>query len=205
MKKFVFIFITVLSGIIVLLGIFLPSTVFNGVKQELLNWTIILSSLSMIIAIIGLLTVHWKKIFTKEKADYASIFFLIGFLLVLISGIFGQFENKLFLNLTKTVIISVESSLLAVLSLTLAYASYRFFQKKQDFLSIIFGVSTILFLLIFSGILSAGENSPLLENIVSGINSLPIAGSAGILIGIAIGAIVTSLRALFGFIHPFIR
>jgi hypothetical protein len=205
MKKFVFIFITVLSGIIVLLGIFLPSTVFNGVKQELLNWTIILSSLSMIIAIIGLLTVHWKKIFTKEKADYASIFFLIGFLLVLITGIFGQFENKLFLNLTKTVIISVESSLLAVLSLTLAYASYRFFQKKQDFLSIIFGVSTILFLLIFSGILSAGENSPLLENIVSGINSLPIAGSAGILIGIAIGAIVTSLRALFGFIHPFIR
>jgi hypothetical protein len=194
-----------LSGIIVLLGIFLPSTVFNGVKQELLNWTIILSSLSMIIAIIGLLTVHWKKIFTKEKADYASIFFLIGFLLVLITGIFGQFENKLFLNLTKTVIISVESSLLAVLSLTLAYASYRFFQKKQDFLSIIFGVSTILFLLIFSGILSAGENSPLLENIVSGINSLPIAGSAGILIGIAIGAIVTSLRALFGFIHPFIR
>lgn len=205
MKKFVFIFITVLSGIIVLLGIFLPSTVFNGVKQELLNWTIILSSLSMIIAIIGLLTVHWKKIFTKEKADYASIFFLIGFLLVLITGIFGQFENKLFLNLSKTVIISVESSLLAVLSLTLAYASYRFFQKKQDFLSIIFGVSTILFLLIFSGILSAGENSPLLENIVSGINSLPIAGSAGILIGIAIGAIVTSLRALFGFIHPFIR
>ena len=102
-------------------------------------------------------------------------------------------------------IISVESSLLAVLSLTLAYASYRFFQKKQDFLSIIFGVSTILFLLIFSGILSAGENSPLLENIVSGINSLPIAGSAGILIGIAIGAIVTSLRALFGFIHPFNR
>lgn len=205
MKKFVFIFITVLSGIIVLLGIFLPSTVFNGVKQELLNWTIILSSLSMIIAIIGLLTVHWKKIFTKEKADYASIFFLIGFLLVLITGIFGQFENKFFLNLTQTVIISVESSLLAVLSLTLAYASYRFFRKKQDFLSIIFGVSTILFLLIFSGILSAGENSPLLENIVSGINSLPIAGSAGILIGIAIGAIVTSLRALFGFIHPFNR
>ena len=205
MKRLAFIFISVLSGLLIILGIFLPSTGFNWIKQELLNWTIILSSLSLLIAIIGLFTYHWKRIFTKIKPDYSSIIFIIGFMLVLITGLLGEKSNKLFQNLTKTVLLSVESSLLAVLSLTLAFACYRFFRKRQDFLSVIFGISTVIFLLFFSGILSAGENSPFLQSIVSGIDSLPIAGSAGILIGIALGAIVTSLRALFGFIHPFDR
>jgi len=205
MKKNVFIFISMLSGSIILLGLLFPESIFNPFKQELLNWTIIISSISMIIAIFGLFTLHWKKIFSGKNSDYSSVFFIIGFLIVFLTGLFGQLTNKFFLNMSKTVLISVESSLLAVLAITLAFASYRLFREKHDFFAIVFGVSTILFLLLFSGILSSGENSPFLKAIISAFNSLPTSGATGIMIGIAIGAIVTSLRALLGFIHPFDR
>jgi len=205
MKKDVFIFISILSGSIILLGLFFPETIFNPIRQEFLNWTIIISSISMIIAIFGLFTVHWKKIFSGNKPDYSSVFFIVGFLIVFLTGLFGQLTNKFFLNITKTVLISVESSLLAVLALTLAFASYRFFREKHDFLAIVFGVSTVLFLLLFSGILSSDENSPFLKAIISAFESFPTSGAIGILIGIALGAIVTSLRAFFGLIHPFDR
>lgn len=205
MKRSIFIFIAVLSGMIVLLGLLLPASILNNFRQSLINWTIIISSMSMIIAILGLFSTHWRKLFDKTSPEIASIFFIIGFLLVLISGFMGKVTQNFYQALTKTVLISVEASLLGLLSLTLAYACFRFYRKNQDFLAIVFGISTIVFLLMFSGILSAGESSTFLKTILSAIRSLPVAGSTGILIGIALGAIITSLRALLGFIHPFDR
>ncbi len=205
MKRSIFIFIAVSSGMIVLLGLLFPETILNYFRQGLLNWTIIISSMSMIIAILGLVSTHWKNLFNKSAPEFASIFFIIGFLLVLVTGLMGQITHNFYQALTKTVLLSVEASLLGLLSLTLAYACFSFYRKKQDFLAIVFGFSTVVFLLIFSGILSAGESSTFLKTILSAIRSLPAAGSAGILIGIALGAIITSLRALLGFIHPFDR
>jgi hypothetical protein len=62
-----------------------------------------------------------------------------------------------------------------------------------------------LFLLSFSGILALGEKFPLVRTLNSALIALPIAGSTGILIGISLGAILTSLRILFGFDRPYGR
>ncbi|HSM23586.1 MAG TPA: hypothetical protein VK856_01840 [Anaerolineaceae bacterium] len=205
MKKIFYTIISLISGVIVILGLFFPETILNELRQNLLNWTIILSSVSLIIAILSLLTVHWKRIFSDSQPDYSSTFFILGFLIVLFIGFILGPSSQLFLTFNKSVLISVESSLLGVLSITLAVASFKFFRKKQDLLAIVFGISTIIFLLLFSGILSSGGNPPFIRSIISGLNSLPIAGSTGILIGISLGAIITSLRALFGLNRPFDR
>ncbi|MDO9085614.1 MAG: hypothetical protein Q7U53_05330 [Anaerolineaceae bacterium] len=177
----------------------------DEIRANLLNWAVIVSGIALIIAILNLLFVHWNRVFTDTKRDIASSFFIVGFITVLLIGILLGPADQFFINLNRTIILSVEASMMAVLALTLALASFRFFTRKQNLLALIFGSSTVVFLLLFSGILSLGENIPLMKPIITGLNSLPIAGSTGILIGISLGAIITSLRILFGIDRPYDR
>ena len=205
MKKIFLAIISSLSGLIIILGLFLPDTIIGQIKNYLLEWALIVGSIAMVIAILNLLSVHWNRVFTDGKRDYASPIFIIGFVTVLLVGLILSPTNQFFLNLSKYTMISVETSLMAVLALTLSLASFRFFRKKQNLLAIVFGISTIIFLLLFSGILSMGTDSPLIQSIINSLHALPVAGSTGILLGIALGAIVTSIRVLLGIYKPYDR
>jgi hypothetical protein len=205
MKKIILVIVSSLSGLLLILGLFFPGTILDRIRIYILDWAIIVGAIALAIAIINLLSVHWNKVFTNEKRDYASPFFIVGFVTVILIGILLGPNNQFFVDLTSTTMITVEASLLAVLALTLSLASFRFFTKKQNLLAIVFGISTIIFLLLFSGILSLGENIPLIKALNNALNSLPIAGSTGILIGISLGAILTSLRIIFGFDRPYDR
>ena len=205
MKKIILILISSISGFLIILGLFFPGSILDEIRANLLNWAVIVSGIALIIAILNLLFVHWNRIFTDTKRDFASSFFIVGFITVLLIGILLGPADQFFINLNRTIILSVEASMMAVLALTLALASFRFFTRKQNLLALIFGISTVVFLLLFSGILSLGENIPLMKPIIAGLNSLPIAGSTGILIGISLGAIITSLRILFGIDRPYDR
>lgn len=205
MKKIILAIISSLSGLIIILGLFLQNTIIGQIKNYMLEWAIIVGSIAMVIAIFNLLSVHWNKVFTDGKRDYASPFFIAGFVTVLLVGLALSPTNEFFLNISKYTMISVETSMMGVLALTLSLASFRFFRKKQNLLAIVFGISTVIFLLLFSGILSTGIESPFIQSIFNSLHALPIAGSTGILLGIALGAIVTSIRVLLGFFKPYDR
>ena len=205
MKKIILITISSITGLLIILGLFFPWSPFDLIRKTLLEWAVIVGSIALIIAVLNLIVVHWNKVFTETKKDYASPFFIVGFIIVLLVGLLLGPGNEFFINLTSTTIITVESTLLAVLALSLSLASYRFFMKKQNLLAFIFGISTVIFLLSFSGIMALMDKIPFMRFLNNFINSLPIAGSTGILIGMALGAIVTSLRVLFGFTRPYDR
>lgn len=205
MKKFFLAIVSSVSGLLLILGLFFPGTILDRIRIYILDWAIIVGAIALAIAIINLLSVHWNKVFGNEKRDFASPFFIVGFITVILIGIFLGPNNQFFVNLTSTTIISVEASLLAVLALTLSLASFRFFKRKQNLLAIVFGISTVIFLLLSSGILSLGDKFPLIKGLNNALNSLPLAGSTGILIGISLGAILTSLRIIFGFDRPYDR
>lgn len=205
MKKIFLAIVSSVSGLLLILGLFFPGTFLDRIRLYILDWAIIVGAIALTIAVINLLSVHWNKVFTNEKRDYASPFFIVGFVTVLLIGILLGPNHQFFVNLTSTTIITVESSLLAVLALTLSLASFRFFTRKQNLLAIVFGISTVIFLLLSSGILSLGDKIPLLRSLNNALNSLPIAGSTGILIGISLGAILTSIRIIIGFDRPYNR
>jgi hypothetical protein len=205
MKKILLALVSLSSGLLLILGLFFPGTILDRIRLYILDWAIIIGAIALGIAIINLFSVHWNKVFSNEKRDYGSPFFIVGFITVVLIGILLGPNNQFFVNLTSNTIISVESSLLAVLALTLSLACFRFFTRKQNLLAIVFGISTVIFLLLFSGILSLGENIPYIKTLINALNSLPVAGSTGILIGISLGAILTSLRILLGFDRPYDR
>lgn len=64
-------------------------------------------------------------------------------------------------------------------------------------LTISFGISALFFLFLNLGFLNFGEN-PGLDRVILAIRSLPVIGARGLLIGLALGALVMGLRALFG-------
>jgi hypothetical protein len=203
MKSLISTFFTITIGLIVLVGTLLPLSIFGSIRLVFLDWAIIISSFAMLLAILNLIIIHWKKLFSESGNDFYSLFFIIGFSFVFIIGLIFSPENLLFQNLSRTIILSVESSLMALLSISLAVACFKLLRVKRNGLGIVFAISTILFLITLSGLLSIGENIPFIKSILSIINQLPLAGARGILLGISFGGIITGLRVLLGFDRPY--
>jgi len=96
----------------------------------------------------------------------------------------------------------IESSLMALLSIVLAYSCIRLLRRRANPFSIIF-VATVLIVLLATGPLF-GYNFPGLQELRSWIAQVPAVGGArGILLGVALGTIITGLRVIMGVDRPY--
>lgn len=188
-------------GIFTLAAYFLQST-FPELRtplQYLLNWAIILAAGASLIGIINLLSMHWNKIAKRKHGYLYSLVVLAGFLATLALGIlyraaYGQWITQ--------IQFTAEMALMALLSVTLAFAGLRLFRRKFNLLMITFVISALVYLLINIGYLSASD-SPVINNIVLAINRVPVAGARGIIIGVALGSLTMALRILLGIERPY--
>ncbi len=147
--------------------------------------------------------VHWHKAVRKPDRDIFSAVFLIFFILTVGVGLVYRPSSPEFQNFVLTIQIPVESTLSAILAIVLAIASLRLLQRRRGVISILFLLSAVTFLLLGSGLLVTGESTPFVKSIVAFINLLPTAGARGILLGIALGSLVTGLRILLGADRPY--
>lgn len=203
MKNLPITILAIVSGLIVLLGIFFPGSLFAFFQLYALQLAVILAAFASLIAISNLVMVHWNKIFADPKQGFYSAIFLVGFLGIFFIGIIFSPSNQIFVSISSTIIFTVESSLLALLSLSLAIACFNLFQMRKSTMGILFGISTVVFLLTLSGFFTTESPFTALKPILAFINLLPLAGARGILLGISIGAIVTGLRVLTGIDRPY--
>ena len=92
---------------------------------------------------------------------------------------------------------------MAILAVTLVYASIRLFRRRADVMTVIFLFIAVLFLFAVMptpiGPLLGGLNDYILQ--ILGMFSR--GGARGLLIGIALGTLLTSLRVLFGIDRPY--
>jgi hypothetical protein len=97
----------------------------------------------------------------------------------------------------------VETSLMAVLAVSLTLAAARMFQHRNDRMSIVF-VVTIFVLLVSSGPLF-GVEIPLFTRTLGPYltNFLSVGAMRGLLIGVALGTVATGLRVLIGADRPY--
>jgi sulfite exporter TauE/SafE len=98
----------------------------------------------------------------------------------------------------------VEASLMALLAITLTYASIRLLRRHLNLLSVIFLITAVLILLGTAPWPFLGD-VPFLSNIIRPIVAqIPAtAGARGILLGVALGTLTTGLRILFGADRPY--
>jgi len=193
--------IAIAAGLIVLVSYFVPALAM--VQYALLNWAIILAGMAALVGVFNLISVHGDKVRRREKGNTYSAVLLVSLFASFIFGLALGPDHPDIRLLVNTVIVPVETALMALLSVTLLYASIRLLRRHTDVMSIVFLLTAVL-MMAASATLPFGEITPLNDFIRPWIQQvLALGGARGILIGVALGTLTTGLRVLFGADRPY--
>jgi hypothetical protein len=196
------------AGVIVLAGYFLPSL--DNIRLVLLRTGLVLAAVALLVGIVNLATVHIKKMRKQSENSGYSLILLISLLITLVIGIIDmvqtylvgrpnfQITNWVFTNIQ----LPIETSLLAVTTISLIYAAAGILRRRMDMFSIAFFFVVLLVLLGSFSIPPA--TTPFLQIVRDWILRVPALGGArGLLLGIALGTITTGIRILMGTDRPY--
>lgn len=194
--------IAVISGVFVILGYFFPGP-FGGIQSILIGWAIILAAFALLLGIINLMVVHWRKISSEEPGHVYSIVLLVSMLItIVVAGISGP-TGSLTLWIFNNFQVPVEASLLALLAVILVYAGARLLTRRPKWNTILFLVTVLLILLGSVPLYFLGAIGPL-NTIHNWLTQIPaVAGARGLLLGVALGTVATGLRILIGSDRPY--
>jgi hypothetical protein len=193
--------IAMASGLIVLLGYLYPLEMLTQVRIMLTDWAVIIAGMAMLVGVANLAFVQLEKIRSRQPNGSYGLLLILSLLVTFGLGLVFGPENQYVRLAVDAIIVPVEASLMAILAVTLVYASIRLLRRRTDVMTVIFLVVSLLFLIAvmptpfgpipgdwlilqFGGMFSSG-------------------GARGLLIGIALGTLLTSLRVLFGIDRPY--
>jgi hypothetical protein len=177
------------------------------VQSFLLYIAVTLAGFAMLVGLGNLLLVHMNKIRHKQKGAAYSFILIVALVTTLLLGLLAPYQPKaasIFNDTFNVVQLPVEASLMALLAITLTYASIRLLRRHLNLLSVIFLITALLILLGTAPWPFLGE-VPFLSNVIRPIVAqIPAtAGARGILLGVALGTLTTGLRILFGADRPY--
>lgn len=195
----------IVSGLIILLGYFVPfSGILQVLRDVLLGWAIILAGVAALVGIVNLIKTHWRKMTVRGERDPYSPILIVAFFITVGAGIaLGGPANPQFQQAVNNVQVPVETTLMAVLAISLGFAAVRLLQRRAGLMGILFAVSAAVYLILNSGFLAVGTNLPGQGELLGALQRLPVAGMRGILLGIALGSLTTGLRILLGADRPY--
>lgn len=198
--------LAIASGVIILLGYFLPEfTMLDQLRSILTDWAIIIAGMAVLVGIINLVSVQMEKVRAGQKGGMYGALLVISLVITFGLGLVFGPEHSLMRVAVDAVIVPVEASLLAILAVTLVYASIRLLRRRTDVMSVVFLVTVVLFLIAITPSVFSGN--PYVQTLQSGIlgfvGMISRGGARGLLIGVALGTLLTGLRVLFGIDRPY--
>ena len=190
------------SGLLVLLGYFVPLTMLLDIRLLLVQWAIILAAFAVLVGALNLLGVHWHKVRTRQKGTAYSILLIVSLFASAILGSALGTNNPMLEFFLEAIIIPGEAALMALLAVTLIYAAARLLRRRVDLMTFIF-LGVVLVALLAATPLPFGKipGASFIEWLLR--DNFAAGGSRGILIGVALGALTTGLRVLFGVDRPY--
>jgi len=197
MKRPLPLIVGVLSGLVVLAAMFfVPQG--GSILATVLNWVIIVAGVALLVAIASLVLTHLRFIVKGKKGFLLSLVLVISFLATLVFGLLRGVDNPVFLKWVGAVIRPIETALLGLVALVMMSAAMKIFRERGwSALTVSFGVSAIIFLILGLGFLQ-NLNFPALNEVITFVEGLPMIGARGLLIGIGIGLLMMAFRVLFG-------
>ena len=196
--------LAIASGLIVLLGYFFPDQL-SGLRSLLVDWAVVIAGMAVLVGIANLIFVQMEKVRSQNKNGPYGALLIISLLFTFVLGIVFKPEHVYMQAVVNAIIIPVEASLLAILAVTLVYASIRLLRRRVDLMSVVFLVSAILFLLAVLPLpFSPNIYVQFLQSfILDVVGTISNGGARGLLIGVALGTLLTGLRVLFGIDRPY--
>jgi hypothetical protein len=187
-------------GLLVLVGLFVPALF--DLRNQILNWAILLAALALLVGLVNLFQVHWHRVRTRQNTLYSAVLIvamLVTFAITLLQGSNGTLATWIFNNIQ----VPMETSLMALVAVSLTLAAARLMQQREDLMSIVFLV-TLFVLLLGAGPLF-GLELPYFTRVLAPYvtNTISLGALRGLLIGVALGTITTGLRILIGADRPY--
>ena len=199
--RYVALVLAILTGLIVLVGYFVPALA--PVQDMLLTWSIILAGTATLVGVFNLILVHGTKVTKREKGSIYSTLLLLCLFATFIFGLALGPDHPDIRLLVNAVIVPIEATLMALLAVTLLYASIRLLRRRTNVMSVVFILTAVL-MLFASATLPFGEIGALNNFLRPWFQHvLALGGMRGILIGVALGTLTTGLRVLFGADRPY--
>jgi hypothetical protein len=209
-KRFWATIITGAVGLIVLLdAIGVQIAILNNFAALLVNWAAVMIALALLIGLISVAATHTMRV-VRQNSDWPySLVLLLGMVLVIVAGIVGG-PNALFPDtlaeepvrwVFTTIYEPLASSLLALLAFFSLSAALRAFRYRHIEALVIVGVALVVLITQLGPVATL----PFVGMTVQWFNDFVVlAGARGLLIGVALGSLVASMRVLLGFDQPYL-
>jgi len=192
--------LAIASGLIVLFGYFFPEHL-SGLRGLLVDWAVIIAGMAVLVGIANLVFVQMEKVRARDKNSLYGGILVTSLIFTFGLGLIYGPEHSSMRAVVNAVIIPVEASLLAILAVTLVYASIRLLRRRTDMISVIFLISAVLIMLAVMP--TPFGPFPLDQLITFFVGMFSRGGARGLLIGVALGTLLTGLRVLFGIDRPY--
>ena len=189
------------SGLIVLLGYFFPILLLSRLRLILTDWAIVIAGFSVLIGIFNLIAVQMERIRTRQKGSTYGALLVISLIFTFGIGLLLGPDDAFMELAVDAIIVPVEAALMAILSITLIYASIRLLRRRVDLTTVLFLLVAVLFLLAIMP--TPFGPIPGDQFILDIAGMFSRGGARGLLIGIALGTLLTGLRVLFGIDRPY--
>jgi len=210
-KKWIPILIATITGLVVLSGYLFPNrllTYYRGRVIEwrdvLVEWAVIVAAFAFLLGTFNILRVHGERVSRRQQGWLYSLVLLLAMLVAWIPPILpSDIPTQETLDLDHAVfdyaISPLGASLAALIVFTLTLAAFRLLRIRHS-------AGAVLFLLVVVVVL-LGSTPPigmeLLADIRDWIVNVPgMAGMRGLLLGTALGTVITALRVFVGSERP---
>lgn len=193
--------LAVATAVLVLAGYIVAPL--SGILTILLNWAIILAGTATLVGIFNLMLVHGTRIRSGERGSGNSAVLLVCLFATFLFGLLLGPDHRAIQTLIGAVVIPAESSLMALLAVSLIYGGIRLLRRRSNLMSWVF-LGTAILMLIASATVPFGQVNVLHNYVRPWLQHvLALGGTRGLLIGLALGSLVTGLRVLIGADRPY--
>lgn len=197
--------IAIAAGLFVLIALFTPIPLFDVIGTYLIDTAVILAAFALLLGVINVLRVHARKIQKGPPGSLYSFVLIAAMLIVLVIGLpalpgrpAGP-SQPIIQWIFENIQVPIQASLSALLVFFVVTAAYRLLLVRNLEAT----VMLIVVLIVLIGQVGVGL-VPVLPKLKDWILTVPtLAGVRGILLGVALGALLTGIRLLIGVERPY--
>jgi hypothetical protein len=197
--------VAIAIGVFVLVSLFVSNPLLDGIGTYFIDTAVIIAAFALFLGLLNVLRVHARKLRERQGGGLYSAVLLVAMFVVLVLGLFpipGQPSGPnqpavqwIFQNIQ----VPIQASFSALIVFFIVTAAYRLLRLR----SVEAAVMLIVALLVLVGQVTAGL-LPVLPGIKNWILDVAaMAGVRGILLGVALGALLTGIRLLLGVERPY--
>lgn len=197
--------VAITVGLAVLAAMFTPYPLLDVISTYLIDTAVIIAAFALFLGLLNVLRVHGRRIRERQPRRFYSFVLIAAMLLVLTLGLLpipnqpSGPSQPVVRWIFENVQLPIQASLSALLVFFIVTAAYRVLRVRNAESAVMLAVA----LIVLGGQVTVGL-VPVLPDLKDWILAVPaMAGVRGILLGVVLGTLLTSIRLLLGVERPY--